>query len=159
MWKNASSLWTEKLTQVRSTPPSDIAGVRYMGMVKYVRKFSPRIAELSQPLRELLKDENNWTWGSMQQWAFEDLRRELSSAMVLAQYCPNRKTKVAADASSFGLGGVLSQKQPTGEWRPVSFISRSMLEVERWYGQFEKEALALTWACERFTPASLHVYN
>lgn len=62
----------------------------------------------------------------MQQREFEDLRRELSSATVLAQYCPNRKTNVAADASSFGLGGVLSQKQ------------------------IEKEALGLTWACKRF---------
>ena len=93
---------------------------------------------------------NDWAWGSVQERAFKELRRELSSPAVLAQYCPNRDTKVAADASSFGLGGVLSQKQPSGDWRPVAFISRSMTEAERRYAQIEKEALALTWACERF---------
>ena len=141
-----------KIKAITDMPtPTDVAGVRrYLGMVTYVGKFSPRIAELSQPLRVLLKADSDWAWGSMQQRAFEELGRELSSAAVLAQYCPNRATKVAADASSFGLGGVLSQKQPSGEWRPVAFISRSMTEAECRYAQIEKEALALTWACERF---------
>ena len=141
-----------KIKAITDMPtPTDVAGVRrYLGMVNYVGKFSPRIAELTQPIRELLKTESDWAWGSMQQRAFEELRRELSSATVLAQYCPNKKTKVAADASSFGLGGVLSQKQQSGDWRPVAFISRSMVEAERRYAQIEKEALALTWACERF---------
>ena len=77
------------------------------------------------------------------------LRRELSSPAALAEYCQNRDTKVAADASSFGLGGVLSQKQPSGDWHSVAFISRSMNEPELRYAPIEKEALALTWACER----------
>ncbi|XP_029701916.1 uncharacterized protein K02A2.6-like [Takifugu rubripes] len=141
-----------KIKAITDMPtPTDIAGVRrYLGMVNYVGKFSPRIAELSQPIRELLKADSDWAWGSMQQRAFEELRRELSSPTILAQYSPNRATKVAADASSFGLGGVLSQKQLSGEWRPVAFISRSMTEAECRYAQIEKEALALTWACERF---------
>lgn len=118
--------------------PTDIAGVRrYLGMVNYVGKVSPSIAELSQPIRELLKADSNWAWGSMQQQAFEELCWELSSPTILAQYSPNRATKVAADASSFGLRGVLSQRQPSGEWRPVAFISHSMTEAECRYSQME----------------------
>lgn len=142
----------EKIKAIKEMPtPKDTTDVkRFVGMVNYVGKFSPRIAELTQPLRELLKADTAWTWGTAQQRAFDGLRQELSSPTVLAQYCLNRETQVAADASSFGLGGVLSQKQPTGEWRPVAFISRSMTDAERRYAQIEKEALALTWACERF---------
>ena len=33
----------------------------------------------------------------------------------------------------------------------VSAVHRSMSETERWYAQIEKEALAVTWACEKFT--------
>lgn len=141
-----------KIKAITEMPtPKDAAEVkRFVGMVNYVGKFSPRIAELTQPLRDLLKADTDWVWGSAQQRAFDELRKELSSPTVLAQYCLNRETKVAADASSFGLGGVLSQKQPSGEWRPVAFISRSMTDTERRYAQIEKEALALTWACERF---------
>ena len=36
-----------------------------------------------------------------------------------------------------------------GEWRPVAFASRSMSETECRYAQIEKEALAVTWACEK----------
>ena len=69
--------------------------------------------------------------------------------LVVALYDPNRETKISADASLFELGGVLLQKQDDESWRPVVFISRALTPVECRYAQIEKEALALTWACER----------
>ena len=36
------------------------------------------------------------------------------------------------------------------EWRPVAYASKSMMETEKRYAQIEKEALATTWACEKF---------
>ena len=81
--------------------------------------------------------------------AFTSLKRALSSAPVLAMYDPNRDTKVSADASSYGLGGVLLQKWEE-EWRPVAYASQSLTPTEQRYAQVEKEALGLTWACGRF---------
>ena len=58
---------------------------------------------------------------------------------------------MSADASSFGLGAVLLKKQPSGDQKPVTYVSCSMTPTEQRYAQIEKEALAFTWACERFS--------
>ena len=73
------------------------------------------------------------------------------NAPVLALFDPNRETILSADASSFRLGAVLLQRQPSGELQPIAFISRSMTPTEQRYAQIEKEALAFTWACERLS--------
>ena len=75
----------------------------------------------------------------------------LSNSPVLALFDPYQETVVSADASSYGLGAVLLQRQPSGERMPIAYISRSMTPTEQRYTQVEKEALAFTWACERLS--------
>ena len=72
-------------------------------------------------------------------------------APLLSLFNPTRETVVSADASSYGLGAVLIQRQPDGGMTPISYNSRSISPTEQRYAQIEKEALALTWACERFS--------
>ena len=52
--------------------------------------------------------------------------------------------------SSYGLGGVLLQKQPAGKMCPAAYTSRSKTKTECRYAQIEKEALATTWALEHW---------
>ena len=120
-----------------------------MGMAIQLGKFTCNLAELSQPLRELLNKKSTWVWGVSQERAFSAMKAELARPTTLALYDPAAETKVSADASSYGLGAVLLQKFET-TWKPFAFSSRSTTETERHYAQIEKEGLATAWACEKF---------
>jgi len=123
---------------------------RFLGMVNQLSKFTPNIATLIKPLRELLSSKKTWSWGHFQDEAFKKVKTKLTKPSVLAMYNPDADTKICSDASSYGLGAVLLQQQ-SGRWRPVAYTSRAMSETEQRYSQIEKEALRIVWACEKFS--------
>ena len=129
----------------------DVAELRrFLGMVNQLKKFYPNLAEHSKPLGDLLGTKTARLWSPHQVDAFTYLQKELASDRVFSIYHPEYKTIVSADASSYGSGAVLLQKQPTGELKPVAYASRSMTDTECRYAQIEKEALALTWALKHW---------
>ena len=129
--------------------PSDVR--RFLGMANQLGKFLPTLAEMSKPLRDLLSKNNMWRWDEPQMKAFQAVKKALNSSPVLTFYRPDSDTIISADASSFGVGGVLLQKQLDGSWKPIAFASRSLTTTEQQYAQIKKEVLAITWCCEHFS--------
>jgi hypothetical protein len=70
-------------------------------------------------------------------------------APVMRFYDEKHNTKISADASKAGLGAVLLQQYGT-RWSPVAYASRALTTSECSYAHIEKEALALSHACETF---------
>ena len=67
----------------------------------------------------------------------------------MVHYDSNRPIKLAGDASSYGLGVVLSHIFEDGE-HPVAFALRTLTKAEQNYSQIEKEALALIFGLKKF---------
>lgn len=66
---------------------------RFLGMVNQLGKFSPQVANISQPLRELLSTKKTWLWGPPKNEALEKLKVELTQPTVLALYNPEASLK------------------------------------------------------------------
>ncbi|XP_012940972.1 uncharacterized protein K02A2.6-like [Aplysia californica] len=67
----------------------------------------------------------------------------------MTYFDPNLLTEITVDASPFGLGCILSQRD-NNNVHIVAYASRALTDVESRYSQTEREALAVVWACEHF---------
>ena len=152
MSKDGLSPADDKVTAINNArPPESATEVRsFLGLVNFCSKFLPDLATAAEPLRQSARDNSGFKWGPEQARAFQDLKNKLSSAPTLAIFDTDAPTFVIADASPVGLGAVLLQEQQ-GVHRIISYASRTLSSVERRYSQTEREALALVWACERFS--------
>lgn len=140
---------------LNATPPKDAKEVRsFLGLANYCSRFIQDFASLAEPLRELTKKNNQWSWEEKHINAFEQIKLSLSKNSM-AYFNPTWRTELTIDASPAGLGCVMAQYNLNNinEKKMISFNSRTLSDVEKRYSQTEKEALGLVWACEK-----LHLY-
>ena len=129
-------------------PPTNFAEVRYfLGMESACQVLTTSSRIISASYITTTQRQNMVMGGTTR--AFQKIKEAICSSPSLVLHDPGKPTLTCADASSFGLGDSLFQKQSDERWRPVTFASRSMTDVERRYAQIEKEDLAITWICER----------
>ena len=127
-------------------PPENLQDLQsFLGLVKYLNRFSPALAGLTAPLRTLCKKDTLFTWESSQQTAFEAIKKEITSAPVLAYFDRSKASTIQSDASKKGLGAVLIQDD-----KPVIYASRALTETKQSYSNIERELLSAVFAFERF---------
>ena len=131
--------------------PKNVAQLRsFLGMVQYYHQFLPNLATALQPLHELLKKGVVWKWTKKCQKAYEMCKANLTSKTLLVHYDQNKKLKLDCDASSYGVGAVLSHVFDNGDERPIAYASRTLSPSERNYAQIEREALSLVFGVKKF---------
>lgn len=103
------------------------------------------MSDVSAPLRQLLENDAEWSWGSEQEKSFQWLKALATNAPTLKFYDVKKPFTLSVDASSEGMGAVLLQDE-----RPIAYGSRTLTDCQRWYAQIEKELLAIVYGCEKF---------
>ena len=98
----------------------------------------------------MLSKDTTWKWTPNCDYAFKQAKELLASSNVLIHYDLDLPITLAADASSYGIGAVISHTLPSGEERPIAFASRSLSKCEQNYSQVEKEALSLIFGIKKF---------
>ena len=143
---------TEKIQSIVESPkPMNVSQLRsFLGMVNYYRNFLPNLSTKLAPLHALLQKDVKWSWTKACEEAWKLVKDVVTADTVLAHFDPSVPMTLACDASSYGLGAVLSHITATGEERPVAFASRTLTDTEQKYFQIDKEALALVWGIKKF---------
>ena len=141
----------KKIEDVKSWPvPDCLKSVRqFLGFVGYYRRFIPKFADIATPLVYLTGKDVPFVWDTSCSAAFQELRASLIDAPILAFPTETGQYILDTDASNFGLGGVLSQKQNDQE-RVVAYCSRALRPSQRRYCTTKREMLAVVAMCIQF---------
>ena len=132
-------------------PPTDVTTLRsFLGLINYYGSFLPALHDIRAPLNRLLQKDTTWVWSKDCQDAFSRLKTLLKSKLLLTHFDPSLPIIVAADASNYGVGAVISHTFPDGSEKPIAHASRTLTPSEKNYGQIEKEALAIVFAVKKF---------
>jgi transposase InsO family protein len=131
------------LQYTRPTSKHDLQ--RLLGMTNFIAKFLPKLSEVTAPLRELIKKNNEFDWLETHEQAFVKLKNLIVQSETLRYYDVTKAVILQVDASQAGLGAALIQ-----EHGPVAYASKAMNDTQCRYAQIEKELLAVVFGCKRF---------
>ncbi|KAG1933867.1 interleukin-1 receptor accessory protein-like 1-A [Pimephales promelas] len=144
----------------------------FMGMVVYYQHFIENCSMIARPLFQLMSGQKkprkakglgkrsgavrkltpaDWTEECI--GAFENLKAALVKKVLLAHPDFSKPFLLSVDASTSGLGAVLSQIQEgCAVARPIVFASKSLNHAQSKYPAHRLEFLAMKWAiCDKFS--------
>ena len=119
----------------------------FLGMISYLAKFSSRLSELAELIRELMKDKLPINSGPEHQAAFIHMKKEIASAPVLGYYNPKKQTTLQRVPASKVLVLVhyKIQNQFTVQTRLSQMSRKAMLQLIwnllQWLGQWRSSII------------------
>ena len=100
---------------------------KFLGLANYYQQFVKDFEKIMKLLYEMMRKEMKWSWRERQQRMFEKLKERFTTEPVLVTLDLDKEMRIKADASDFVMGGVLSMKYEDEKWRPVAYISKSLM--------------------------------
>jgi hypothetical protein len=120
----------------------------FLGLAGYYAKFIDHFADKVEVLRNVF-NADSFHWTTEANKSFIAIKNAISDSNTLGLFDPALEVIVTTDASSYGLGAVLTQIR-NGEHINIAFSSRTLRPNETKFSVGEKEALACVWAVEHW---------
>ena len=101
-------------------------------------------------MNSLLGKDAYWKWTKDCAKAFQYIKDVLVSSTFVTHYDPSLPLMLAADASLYGLGAVISHVMEDGQEQPIAYASCTLSKSEQNYSQIEKEGLEIIFGVKKF---------
>ena len=125
----------------------------FLGMVNYLSRFDPNIANLMHNLRELLKKGSEPKWMDVHTLDFKKIIETLcTEGKILKYYKPDLDLFLETDASGKGIRMALlqSEEDHRNSLYPIAYGSKTLTPAETRYTNIEQELLGVVGALEKF---------
>jgi transposase InsO family protein len=124
--------------------PTNASKLRtFLGIAGYHRRYVKDFSLMTKKLSGLTEKGARWLWTAQHQEAFDEIKRSIMAAPILAHVDENQQLFLATDACDIGCGGYLYQVGHDGAERVIAYISYAFNAVERRWSTFEQEAFAI----------------
>ncbi|KAK3548353.1 hypothetical protein QTP70_010714 [Hemibagrus guttatus] len=144
----------KKVTAVRDWPtPTTVKELqRFLGFANFYRRFIRGYSSVTSPLTNLLRNKpKTLVWTPAATHAFQTLKQAFTTAPLLVHPDPELPFIVEVDASTTGVGAVLSQQQGNPrKLHPCAFFLRKLNPAEVNYDIGNRELLAVKLALEEW---------
>ena len=111
---------------------------QFIGMVNYYHDMWFHHAHNLAPLTALTSGKKKFIWTEEHTAAFETVKNSMATQVTLAYPDFNKEFHIFMDASTFQLGGVITQ-----EGKPLAFFSRKLNSAQKKYTVMEQELLSI----------------
>ncbi|PIO73601.1 hypothetical protein TELCIR_04427 [Teladorsagia circumcincta] len=100
-------------------------------MLNYYGHFTSEMRQLLAPLDYLLKKRVPFKWSAECRDAFHPTKDVLASDSLLTHYDPTKEIVIAAYASEYGIGAVISHRFSDGPEKAIYHAYRSFTAAEK----------------------------
>ena len=133
--------------------PRSVKEIRsFLGMAGWYRRFVKNYVSFAAPISDCEKKTAKFVLTEAAKEAIQALKEALTSAPVLIHPDFRKRFFIQCDASYFGVGAVLFQKDEETNERPIAFFSQKLNSCQTNYSVTEKECLGAVLAVKRFWP-------
>ena len=150
--ENGISPCPEKVASIQNMArPKNLRGLRsFLGLANFYRRFLRSHSAICEPLTQLTKKGAKFEWTDKCNEAWLKIKHMLANSPVLAHADFNKEFTLITDASSFAVGGILTQKGDDGILHPICYGSTVLSEAQRKWSTVQRELYSLVFFCEKY---------